>query len=159
VKVAATRYTPIRPTEQKLQSPVTLRSTIAWRERSASSLRSLRSANSPGISPDECLQPAGNVPSVAGRVRYAAPKAGAPWTAPGRSEGRSIAMGGSGGKTTLEGVPPSDDLPAIHPPFLAFQGTATGRLASLWATPSVSRPAGLHKLNLRGYAFLVQDRG
>jgi len=30
-----------------------------------------------------------------------------------------IATGGSGGKTTAEGVPRSDDLPAIHLPFLA----------------------------------------
>ena len=67
------------------------------------------------------------------RVRYAAPKAGAPLTTAGRSAGRNIATGGSGGKTTAEGVPHSDDLPAIHRPFLVYLGTATGRLASSWA--------------------------
>ena len=36
------------------------------------------------------------------RVRYAAPKTGAPLTAAGRSAQREIATGGSGGKTTLK---------------------------------------------------------
>ena len=53
------------------------------------------------------------------RVRWAAPRAGAPLTAAGRSAGRISATGGSGGKTTTEGVQPSDDLLAIHRPFPA----------------------------------------
>jgi hypothetical protein len=53
------------------------------------------------------------------RVRYAAPKTGAPLTAPGRSGGETVATGGSGGKTTTESVQHSDDLLAIHRPFLA----------------------------------------
>jgi len=62
------------------------------------------------------LMPERSSPS---RVRYAAPKPGAPLTAAGRSGGETVATGGSGGKTTTEGVPHSDDWLAIHRPFLA----------------------------------------
>ncbi len=84
------------------------------------------------------------------RVRYAAPETGAPLTAVGRSAGEVGATGGSGGKTTTAYcVRRTHDLPAIHRTVLALQGTATGRSSSSWATPSVSRPAGSLKLNLR----------
>jgi hypothetical protein len=52
------------------------------------------------------------------RVRYAAPKDGAPWTAAGRSAGVTITTGGSGGKTTTNGVLRDYDLLAIDRPFL-----------------------------------------
>jgi len=55
-----------------------------------------------------------------GRVRVAAPKAGAPLTAPGRSGVPTVATGGSGGKTTTPYcVRRRNDLPAIRRPFLA----------------------------------------
>ena len=93
------------------------------------------------------------------RVRCAAPQTGAPWTAAGRSGGTADTTGGSGGKTTAEGVPHSDDLSAIHRPFLAEKGTALGSLTSSCATQAVSRPAGSHKFNLRGRPLAVPANG
>jgi hypothetical protein len=98
--------------------------------------------------------------SSASRVRSAAPKTGAPWTPAGRSAGGPVATGGSGGKTTTAcRVRHNYALPAIHRPFLAITGTATRRLASSCATPSVSRPAGSLKLNLRGRPCAVPANG
>lgn len=94
------------------------------------------------------------------RVRFAAPKAGAPLTAAGRSAGGTITTGGSGGKTiTPSRVQRHHDSPAIHRPVLAYPGTATGRSSSSWATPSVSRPAGSPKLNLRRRRDAVPANG
>ena len=57
------------------------------------------------------------------RVRFAAPKAGAPLTAAGRSAGGTITTGGSGGKTiTPSRVQRHHDSPAIHRPVLAYPG-------------------------------------
>ena len=94
------------------------------------------------------------------RVRTAAPTAGAPLTAAGRSAAEIIATGGSGGILIRPGcVGSSHDLLAIHRPFLAVSGTATGNPGSLCATPSVSRPAGFPKLNLRGQHRAVPANG
>jgi hypothetical protein len=94
------------------------------------------------------------------RVRFAAPKTGAPLTAAGRSAGGTNTTGGSGGKTTTAYcVRRRNDLPAIHRPVLAVKGTATGRFLSSWATSSVSRSAGLPKLNLRRRRYAVPANG
>ena len=93
------------------------------------------------------------------RVRCAAPKPGAPWTA-GRSTRFIAATGGSGGKTKtppLWGAP----LPfACDPPAVPCRTRLPqGGTSSLWATQFVSRPAGLLQFNLRGRLRAVPANG
>jgi len=66
----------------------------------------------------------------------------------GRSDGADVGVGSERSATVL-----------FHRPFLAVKGTATGRLSSSCATPSVSRPAGSLKLNLRGRPCAVPANG
>jgi len=94
------------------------------------------------------------------RVRSAAPKAGAPLTAPGRSAGSIDATGGSGGKITkTPRCVAMQRLISDSPAVPRVCGAARRRFSSRCAILAVSRPAGLPKFKLRGRCYAVPANG
>ena len=94
------------------------------------------------------------------RVRSAAPKSGAPLTAPGRSDGNIDATGGSGGKITkTRQCVAKQRLISDTPAVPRLCGAARRRSSSRCAFQPVSRPAGSPKFNHRGRRYAVPANG
>ena len=94
------------------------------------------------------------------RVRYAAPKPGAPLTAPGRSAGNIDATGGSGGKITkTRQCVAKQRLISDSPAVPRVCGAVRRRSSSRCAISPVSRPAGLPKFKHRGRHYAVPANG